>query len=95
LEDGEWIVLNRSVDGCVTMPSTCVVERPDVSSPRQEKWHSEGEECELIALLDQKAFEFEQLASTRHQYMWPAPQQLSFTTRLKRSWALLHNRRVV
>ncbi|MDP1999623.1 MAG: hypothetical protein Q8K22_08530 [Rhodoferax sp.] len=95
LEDGEWIVLNRSVDGCVTMPSTCVVERPDVSSPRQKKWHAEGEECELIALLDQKAFEFEQLASTRHQYMWPAPQQLSFTTRLKRSWALLHNRRVV
>lgn len=96
LEGGEWVVLNRSIDGCVTLPAGCVVRRPDEDDAnRQKKWRAPGDASDLTELLDKKALEFEPMSSTRHEYMWPAPQELSFISRLRRSWNLFRNRRVV
>jgi hypothetical protein len=96
LEGGEWIMLNRTIDGCVELPAGCVAQRPDNErSDRRGQWHAQGSMDDLAALLDKKAPDFEPMSSTRHQYMWPAPQQLSLATRLRRSWDLLYNRRVV
>jgi len=96
LEAGEWVVLNRSLDGVVSLPAGCVVHRPEVErSTRGDPWRARGDDEDLAELVDRSAPAFEGVACSRRLGTWPSPQRLGWRARLGRSWRLLFEPRVV
>ena len=71
LEGGEWIVLNRSIDGNLSLPSGSVISRPTSSDLREaEKWRAAGDMKDLAKLLDELALNVKPVASVRSQIAW-------------------------
>jgi len=95
-EAGEWVMLNRSLDGLASLPAGCVVHRPNVQgSARGDPWLARGDGEDLAELVDRAAPAFEGVACSRRLDTWPSPQRLGWRARLGRSWQLLFEPHVV